>query len=224
MPTTRLLPAAAGTDAAWSNGVGTVPTNVQTDDGDTTYRTQSSAVSVADTFQVDALPAGEADTVTNVDAAAKARRSAGGTTRINVRWRNGGSGSDGATQIDSASYTLVTETAVARPGGGSWVPSDFDGGAGAECGYVTTNTGVGDTTRATWCYFDVTWTYFPSGGFVWLLSSWLPPLLAVASHGLTKLDVITILRSMKTRPSSDEDVRRLLEAFAVRPRFLCLQP
>jgi hypothetical protein len=221
MPTTRLLPAAAGTDQAWSNGAGTVPTNVSTDDGDTTYRTTASASSVPDTFFADALPV-QATIVNTVDAAVKGRRSAGGTTRMNARWRLGGTALNGAIQIDSASYTLATEVAVARPGGGAWVKTDFPGGgAGAECGYITTNTGVADTMRSTWAYFDVAWTP-AAGGFFYLLGCWLPPLLAVANHGLSLAEIDRFLSKFKIRPGGQDKAYELdlvKRAFEVRPRF-----
>ncbi len=57
------------------------------------------------------------------------------------------------------------------------------------------------------------------GGFALFVSSWLPPLLAVASHGLLIREIVSILARLSTRPSSERELRKLREAFEVRPRF-----
>ncbi len=114
-------------------------------------------------------------------------------------------------------FSTKTHNNIARPGGGTWVPSDFDNIAGKyEVGVRAENMGGADGIRCTTVYSVVNWEY-QAGSFVYMVSSWLPPLLAVASHGLTKIDVSAILSSLKTRPSNNEDLTRILEVFKRRP-------
>ncbi len=58
-----------------------------------------------------------------------------------------------------------------------------------------------------------------AGSFVHLLSQWLPPILAMASHGLLKREVSQILSSLKVQPSLPEDFARIFEALRRRPVY-----
>jgi hypothetical protein len=71
----------------------------------------------------------------------------------------------------------------------------------------------------------------PSGGFVWLVSGWLPILMNVASHALTQSDILSILSSRRIRleggkheyrqliPTQPWEFSELSRLFLVRPRF-----
>ena len=70
----------------------------------------------------------------------------------------------------------------------------------------------------TYTYWDVN-TVLTGGGLITAFLQWLPPLFAVASHGLLKCEVTQILSKLNPRPSNDEEVRKILEAFRVRPCY-----
>lgn len=73
-------------------------------------------------------------------------------------------------------------------------------------------------------YVNVTYTLPPaSGGFAIFIASLLPPILAVASHGLDVPVLQKILVRSRPHPCREEEWRRLLEAVLVRPRYLCLR-
>lgn len=220
MPTTTVNPNANGTDyTGWSRVGGT--SNWQaltTDDGDTS-RHQSDTANADASFQVEAIPLAAA-VITRVEVfdklywAGQAHNGAAFMRLPAVGAVVGNTWSVTGTPYDMYSWDFISN----RPGGGSWTPEDLIGGAnGAQPGCrCTTSTGTG-TLRWTYMYMEIDW--LGAGGFALFVSQWLPPLLAVASHGLSKLDMAKILRNLKTRPSSDEDFARLLNAFKVRPVY-----
>lgn len=220
MPQTTHLPVAQGAATGWTLGAGaSKPVAVQSDDGDTTYNLQTGTTPLAESYSVDALPGGVA-AISQVDVHSKARRATGGTTFHRNEWNiNGASTQVGTCTDPTAAYTLISSLNVARPGGGAFQITDFNGlTSGFQTGYGSCNTGTADETRCTRAHVVTTWTP-AAGSYTWLLQCWLPPLIAVASHGLLRSELAKILRNLRTRPSSDEDFRRLLEAFRVRPRF-----
>lgn len=221
MPTDRLLPAAIATDDDWSLGAGgSKPVAVQTNDDDTTYIsvTNNNVDSLRETFYVDALES-LANQISQVDVASRSRRTSGINLQPRTYVRVGASTQAFSTTV-TGSYATETDADISRPGGGNWVPADFPGGsAGAEIGvdnFPVDNTNV---ARCTWLYFDVTYSTVQSGAIV-AIFGWLPPLIAAASHCLSRREVAWLLRNLKTRPSNDHDFRRILEAFQVRPRFV----
>jgi hypothetical protein len=63
-------------------------------------------------------------------------------------------------------------------------------------------------------------SYYPAtGGFAYLIAQWLPPILAVASHGLLKREIMRILSRQKHLPIHDEDFARIQEALQRRPAY-----
>lgn len=61
----------------------------------------------------------------------------------------------------------------------------------------------------------------PVGGSYWLLGSWLPPLLAVASHGLSLLEIDQLLdKAWPVRPHGDrEELDMIGREFLRRPAY-----
>ena len=220
MPIDTLFPLSQG---FYSNfnlvGAATKSIALQSDDGDTTRIQIQSAAVQRDSHYVDALSA--ARSVSNVDVSIKSKRVTGVVTWSMPIVYVASTLGTGTCINPTLSYTTNTKTAFPRPTG-SWSPADFPGGgAGAEIGISTCNTGSVNAIACTYCYADVTYEP-PLGGFALFVTQWLPPLFAVASHGLLKREAAAILRNRKTRPAGRDELRRLLEAFKVRPRF-CFQ-
>lgn len=143
----------------------------------------------------------------------KCRRSAGANgTKINNLLYYAGNTSDEDKGAPAANYTNYTSSNLAVPGGGTWTSGIVNA---TKIGISTWFAG-GDQIRDTYMYWSV--TYVPiSGGYMWLLAGWLPPLIAMASHCLSKSDILTVLSSLKVQPSSREDFARIIEAFRRRP-------
>ncbi|KKK58171.1 hypothetical protein LCGC14_3047100, partial [marine sediment metagenome] len=110
-------------------------------------------------------------------------------------------------------------TNAPRPGGGNWVPADFVENTNAfQFGGRIPGNAILLFPRISTLWGELDFEP-PAGGFALFVAQWLPPLMAVASHALARSEAAMILRSLDTRPASDEDFARLLEAFRVRPRF-----
>lgn len=128
---------------------------------------------------------------------------------------------DGGAEVRSnAAYAGHQDSWATDVNSNPWTVANFNA---TKWFYKKTNTGVNTNMRVTYGWMKATWLS-ASGGFVHLLSQWLPPLLAVASHGLLKSEVAQILASIKHVPSSKEDFTRTLGAFRVRPKFVFLGP
>ena len=213
MPTARIdVTAVSSTYNAWTLGAGADKVvAVQTNDSDTTYITSSTAAQ-RQAYTLQAKPAMAA--LNQVDTSSRARKTGGVDEQYQNFIRLGGTDSDGSANSPTGSYALLTTSAWSRPGGGSWAPVDLDT---LEIG---NRRGVanGGEIRVTEKYCTVDYTA-PAGGFNWLLTCWLPPLVAVASHAITRREIAAALSCLKIRPSSDEEFARLLEAFLVRPAY-----
>lgn len=120
----------------------------------------------------------------------------------------------GATALAVAWADYDSGQQATKPAGGPWTEAIVNATEiGVKAGIA------GDVARCTKLTMSVDYDV-KSGGFAYLLAQWLPPLLALASHGLTKFDITRILSSLKTRPSNDEDFARIIEAFRRRPVWL----
>ena len=217
MPTINLACASIGTHDAWTLLAGaTKVIAVAAPDDDGTTRIGISVLNAKQSFNMDNLPAGSAS-VSTVDLIA--RMSESGVSAITARAFVLLSGTivNGATRAVTSTWTTYTDLAIARPGGGTWTPADVNA---MEVG-VEEDTDSADSVLCTTLYSTVAYTV-GSGDYAIFIASWLPPLLALASHGLTMVDVrhmARALRHLKHHPSNDEDFRRLLEGFRLRPRY-----
>lgn len=217
MPVETLTAASTGTYTGWAIAAGSRPSLVNSDDGDTSYCT-SSTIGHKDSYVLTVLvPA--AITIDNVSMFAKTAEWSGGNGDVAFFMRSYGGvdGSLGGTHSGAAGYNLKeSDMTSLRPGGGSWIPTDFESGNETQMGLNSrSNNGV----RYTYAYTEVTYTPMPAGAWRWGIQMWLPPLIAAASHALSRQDVISILSRLRTRPSSEEEFCRILEAFRVRPRY-----
>jgi hypothetical protein len=81
------------------------------------------------------------------------------------------------------------------------------------------DTTVADSNwQVTFAWYEITYGPNPAG-WSYLVSQWIPPLLAVASHGLLHREVVSILKNLRSRPTESSEVRRLLEVFIRRPAY-----
>jgi hypothetical protein len=130
---------------------------------------------------------------------------------------------EAAAQALTSSFAVYTSPAVGDPANacGTWtyanvLTADFTFRAStmAGTGYVSD----------LYCTFD--YVLVATGGFGFLMSSCLPPLLAamgqgLASHGLSFSEIYTILKRAKNNvlPSNMDDFLYLRELLQVRPRY-----
>lgn len=126
----------------------------------------------------------------------------------------------------ASNYTQWSDTDISHPTNASWAPTDFPGGsAGVYFGvYSSANLAGAVFCTAFELSLDVT---PPDDSFALFVAMWLPPLLGVASHGVTLGELAGFFRAARRRPNRPLEVfpnrRRELEAIAhgllVRPRF-----
>jgi hypothetical protein len=83
-----------------------------------------------------------------------------------------------------------------------------------------------DPNAASTSQFDMDVSYtLPAGGYAMLVGCWLPPLMSLASHALLFREVREILTpKIKTPgwiyPCYDYEIKKLIEAFQVRPVYV----
>ena len=207
-----LLPSATGSTHAYINGAGTPPTNVQTNDGDISYRRTQDGDNTIDLFAMDDLPSAAAN-INTVTHGVYSDGSATITYRIR-HYYNGTGANSGDVTSGNGSYVLRTWAPTTDPEGNSWSVPVVNG---MEVGYRRV-TPPAANHKVTQVYSTVEYTS-GGGGMITAFLQWLPPLFAVASHGLLKCEVTQILSKLNPRPSNDEEVRKILEAFRVRPCY-----
>ena len=172
MPSINLYPTAAGFHTAWVNGAGSIPTNVQTNDGHTSYVKLAGADSGKETYQVDDMP-GDAVSVTSVTAhAVLIRQGAGGGNLKHIVRYNGVDLLSSNFSITAAwvDYSWLVPTA---PGGGGWTPTIVNA---TEFGQQRYN--GADEVRCTQCYAVV--VYVAGGETFITFYQYLLPLLGTA--------------------------------------------
>lgn len=125
---------------------------------------------------------------------------------------------DSAEQALTTTITNYSRTALGNPVAacGAWTYADV---LTAETSMHPSALGGGASVRVYELSVTMTYTLVPTGGFCYLIATCLPPMLAVASHGLSLRDIVNILRKEKTQPSKLEELMLLQAAFRVRPRF-----
>lgn len=145
MPTAILRPRAAGSSADWTPSSGTnYAAAADETDGLSNSTTANAQV---DLFLFDALPA-EAYSIDQVDLFRRQNCLPGSSVKGRVRL--GGVNVDGAAKVGITGNEDVNDSTMARPGGGTWLVSDFET---LEAGYLTSAIdGGGDTVvvEGTW--------------------------------------------------------------------------
>ena len=122
----------------------------------------------------------------------------------------------GTNRNSANSYTTYTEV-LGRPGGGSWSPADLSS-LQVEICFVSSS--PPNTLQCTTLNVDI--DYVPPAGGTFTFGfglSWIPPLIAVASHCLSRAEIVSILKHCKERPSRDEEFAAIQAEFLRRPRF-----
>lgn len=180
MPVVSLFPVANGGSNAWTLGAGSgKPAACQTNDGDTSYIVNGT-VGNGQTFTLDPLDSAATSINGEVAGHALGRNEGGGRTLI-IRLRLSATNSDSSAFATTGSYVDYSQS-PGRPGGGAWSPADI---ATLESGVVVGGTGTGNV-RATQIYAVVDYN-IDAGGFAYLCSSLIGPLVAVGLLELPRL-------------------------------------
>lgn len=213
MPNTE-LPATSVVQNQWDNLAGTRPTNINKPDDDDVGKIKTEISGKEDFYGHDPMPAAAGIVVSvNVDSRAH-RYGADPDGEFTAGVELSGSETYSAVHVTIVPWGDWSDDDLARPGGGTWIPSDVTSSRTALKSGPTIVTGVTVTT----VQLNVDWIA-AGGGFMYLIGQWLPPLLAVASHGLLKREVVFLLSGLLTRPSNKEDFARIFEAFRRKPAY-----
>lgn len=210
MPITQVEPISQGSYTQWVLGAGANKPDACTLPDD----------DIASYIKTDTAGDDETYNMTNIGASSIA--SVVGRLRV--------SDSAGAWTFKHKIHDGVNTLAGVNKNSGGWAththtwPTAADGGGWTPAKFAVTQAGLrGTVDPGGWLYCSTVYmdvTYVPvAGGFSFLLAQWLPPLFAIASHGLSKFDIGTVLSSLRTRPSSDEEFARIIEAFQRRPAY-----
>ena len=214
MPTVILDPTGVGTNGdAWVNSGGANKTaSVNLPDDEATTRIQSTTDSDNQSFALEDMPA-DANVINSAIITARASESAADASMAIKAWQGVGS-SAGSTIALTTSWVDYTHT----PNQALFTNTVALINS-LEIGVLHV-TDTGQFSRVTSLYLTVVYQTDDGEQFLMFLTSWLPPLLAVASHGLSVGDISRILRRMKVRPSDKWEFQKIREAFILRPRFM----
>ncbi len=142
MPTDILRPTTVvSTDFTPSDPLDDPAANLA-DSDDGTYNSGGTTGDV-DAFRCGTLPVDRWKVTAAPDIIWRALNTVGGTAR--VWWKLGVTTVNGTTETLTGSMQTFTQAAIARPGGGSWTPADFED---LEWGYEIVSDGGGDTRVA----------------------------------------------------------------------------
>lgn len=125
-------------------------------------------------------------------------------------------------------WTTVGPNTSARPGGGNWAPADCVNNSNNWQMVIQINgDAIIDLPRITslWGVLDYT---APAGGWRWMLSIWVPPLLGAVGSNLSMLEIQSFLKREGHKfgrgkwmwPTLQEEFEKLEQALTVRPRFV----
>lgn len=210
MPTEDLVPDGVGTYNQWTENGGSGH-SIMHDSNNATfiscYNCGRKSYSMGNMTSPDVGPISK---LTHIARASESAANAG----YAPFFRYGGTNDDGAAQAVTTSWLDYAVDFPTAPGGGPWSLSIVNS---TEVG-VLWGGGVA-TIRVSEIKVRVHFS-LAVGGFALFVSQWLPPLIAVASHALMKREIAEILSSLRVRPSSDFEFRKLLEAFGRRPAFV----
>jgi len=200
---------------AWPRTGGTTKVDVMTDGSDITFVNSTGTSEVRQGwFWTDILGAAKLDAFTFTWR--------GQNNTANHAWRMfiriGGADDDSVTGTNFPIGSFADRTLGDADGLTIPSPGNFNA---AEIGIIRLAGAAVNSLTASKASASVTYTP-AAGGFAYLMGCWLPPLLAVASHGLALSDLAQFLSTFKVRPGGSntryelDTVRRL---YLVRPRF-----
>ena len=195
-------------------GAGSKPSNVNKPDDDITTYIWTAGANFEDRYVHASLPvSGLLVQSVNLDSRGNRRGGSSGS-KLLPRVHLGGNYTDGAEHSMTGAWEGFSDDGLAKPGGGSWSVADVNNSLTCVKNILSGATGIQVST----IQMNVDWAFL-GGGFAYLIGQWLPPLLAVASHGLLRREVISILSRLRTRPSNKEDFACIFEAFRRRPVY-----
>jgi len=203
----NLLPTAIGTYNSWTleNGA-SKPAAVDPGDppshDDDASNLSVTASGVKQGFTLGNKPtAGEMASVNGVNWLARAKAS--GSSPVTARWILSAVEVSGGSQALGTTYTDLSLTGIARPGGGNWTPSDI---LDSSLEVIIQSAGASPgTQRCTSLWMQVDYNV-PAGGFVFMLLSLLGP---VFGAGVLLREVAAAARLIRGRVLlSPDEVRR----------------
>lgn len=205
--------------AGWPDPFGGVRPDVVNDDSDATGVTNSDGGGTfEDIYEMDDI-SGEAVDITTFTYFTRAVKGTGQNAIFSGGIQVGTGTKDYSDSHDIVQGTGAQQRSTVRsndPDGDPWTPTKVNN--------VRALARVTFTTAGKVINFFDLWiivVHTVGGGrFAMNVAQWLAPLAAAASHGLMRREVVAILRTMRTRPSSAEEFAALEAAFRVRPVFL----
>lgn len=220
--TTWIYPDAAGVTQQYVNGAGTVPTNVQTNDGDSSYRSTTTDLKI-DLFSMDDLPEG-AET-TDYYRGYVVSRGVGSNIVHRVRlYTSGSSVESGNRTALNGSWTTTSYPFVNDAAGNPWTVSTVNV---SQLGYRRTqSSGPGHRVTQVKAYVRFKFGAGMLMNFGWKL---IPPLLAsgLFSHGLLcepAENLVQMFRQVlgpkSIIPVSGHELIELCEALTIRPKIV----
>lgn len=191
-------------------------TNLHSPDNDDTDFMANGTPTGDSRFTLDDLPS-DARIVTQVESYFR-WRSIVGESSSTLRPKlttPGGTVNAGTRVLSSFVYNSFQDIFADAPAGSGWAVSDINA---CDIHFEKTASGGSPSSgRCTTLKLDVTWDVLPVSAI--LIASWLPPLIAVASHALSFIEISRILAQGKHRPSERHEFEELVAAFLRRPRF-----
>jgi len=215
MPTVILDPTAVSSPDLWTNvGGANKVISVNLPDDEATTRIQSTTPGDTQYFALENMPA-NANVINSVVQTSRASESAADAS-FKSRIKTGLTDIAGATNALTTSWVNYDDVWATAPGGETWTVALLDDTELA----VEHVSDTGQFSRVTSMYLTVVYQTDDGEQFLMFLTSWLPPLIAVASHGLGDREIAWILRKMKVRPSDKWEFQKIKRAFILRPRFV----
>lgn len=183
MAVIRCLPRVVATYDLWTLGAGASKVAaVQTDDGDTSYITDSGS-NKKQSYFVDTV-ANRMQSVSTIDVAGKGRGTTTLTTPSTSAFIRGSATDTGVTTVPcGVSYALATASRGTNAVGGAWTPAILDA---TELGFFSQTPDDSPVFFITWGYFDVTGILI-AGSFVFFAASLFGPIVALGLHELPRL-------------------------------------
>lgn len=114
-------------------------------------------------------------------------------------------------------YTAWNDTGISHPTS-SFSPGDFPGGGSGIYQGVQSSSNLSGTVFCTYAHLSVDFTP-GGGGFAFLISSFIPPLLGVASHAVLNREIARFFAMAKLRPSYREEFEAVKRELLVRPAY-----
>jgi len=215
MPTVILDPTGIGGNDQWTlSGGADKIVAVTLPDDEATTRIQATTDLFRQEYTMENMPA-DSNVINSFSMTTRASESAADASYRNTLVE-GIARVFGSTNALTTSWVNYTDVFTTSPLGSTWTPAIINTVEGG----VEHVTDTGQFSRVTSLYMTVVYQTDDGEQFLMFLTSWLPPLLAVASHGLSDREIAWILRKMKVRPSDKWEFQKILRAFILRPRFM----